>query len=311
MNDLNKKLTILLSSCDAYEDLWVPFFTLLKKYWDPANIQILLNTESKEFSFPGLDIQCVHCPGETRYGKRMLNALKKVKTPYVLSMLDDFFLRSPVDETRIRQIIDWMEADKNIVYFSCDPNQTYADWEVDKYPGFRRIPPGNSYVLSLQAAIWRTDQFIKYWPPNVNPWEWEMVTNAKTFMHFNHKFYCLTASGFPFFDYGHYQLGDIWGVFRGKWVIEDVGPLFEKEGIKVDFSQRGIYVPGEKKQLTRAETSEFKKVIRCLGWGDVPLFMLHCMFRRFRNLVKKPWEYDYFGFLTLVARMKFHKQYWE
>ena len=35
------------------------------------------------------------------------------------------------------------------------------------------------------------------------------------------------------------------GVFRGKWVMDDVQPLFEKEGIIVDFSKRGIYIKEE------------------------------------------------------------------
>lgn len=307
MSRLGKKLTILLSSCDAYEDLWLPFFTLLKKYWNPCDIQILLNTESKEFSFPGLEIECVHSPGEQRYGKRLLNALKKVKTPYVLSLLDDFFLRSPVDEARIRQIIDWMDDDKNIVYFNCDPNQTYADWDVDKYPGFRRLPPGNDYVLSLQGAIWRTDKFKKFWYPNLNPWEWEMITNIKTGRYSGYQFYCLTDSRFSFLDYGHYCMGDIWGVYRGKWVIEDVGPLFQKENISVDFTIRGIYTPGEKKQLTQEDTSQLKKVIRCLGWGDVPYFWMYCLFCKFRRIIGKPLEVNYFQFLTLTAIRKFSK----
>lgn len=307
MTQLSKKLTILLNTCDAYEDLWIPFFTLLKRYWISADIQIVLNTESKDFSFPGLDIQCVHSPGEQRYGKRMLNALKKIKTPYVLSMLDDFFLRFPVNEARIQQIIDWMEADRNIVYFNCDPNQTYADWEVDKYPGFRRIPNGNDYVLSLQGAIWRTEKLKKFWLPNVNPWEWEMITNIKTGRYSTYKFYCPTGSEFSFLDYGHHCLGDIWGVYRGKWVIDDVGPLFQKENISVDFTIRGIYAPGEKKQLTQEDTSQIKKIIRCLGWGDVPLFWMYCLFSKYRCMVRKPLEVNYFQFLTRTAKRKFYK----
>ena len=31
------------------------------------------------------------------------------------------------------------------------------------------------------------------------------------------------------------------GVFRGKWVIDDVKPLFEEHGINIDYSIRGEY----------------------------------------------------------------------
>ena len=119
---LKEQLTILVNTCDAYEDLWVPFFTLLKKYWDPDGIRILLNTESKDFSFNGLKIECVHSLGEKRYGQRMLNALKQVKTKYVLLLLDDFFLRNPVDVDRIAQMVRWMQEDSGIACFNCDLN---------------------------------------------------------------------------------------------------------------------------------------------------------------------------------------------
>ena len=176
---LGQNLTILVCSCDSYQDLWIPFFTLLKKYWDPKDIQILLNTESYDFPFDGLDITVVHSPCEKNYGQRMLNALSCVNTKYVLPLLDDFFLRSPVDENRIREIIRWMDEDSNIAYFNCDSTEVYADWEINRYPGFRRIPPGNRYIFNMQAAIWRTNILKKCWLPNVSPWEWEMLSNTK------------------------------------------------------------------------------------------------------------------------------------
>ena len=69
---LKDKLTILVCSCDRYEDLWIPFFTLLRKYWGSKDVRILLNTESLGFSFDGLEIECVHAPGEKYYGQRLV-----------------------------------------------------------------------------------------------------------------------------------------------------------------------------------------------------------------------------------------------
>ena len=41
------RMTMLVNSCDAYEDLWQPFFTLLKRYFAPLDMRILLNTDRK------------------------------------------------------------------------------------------------------------------------------------------------------------------------------------------------------------------------------------------------------------------------
>ena len=55
MNDTNwqSRVTLLVNSCDAYADLWQPFFTLLTRYFVPLPDEILLNTETKEFHLDG------------------------------------------------------------------------------------------------------------------------------------------------------------------------------------------------------------------------------------------------------------------
>lgn len=243
-NRLSDKVTVLVNSCDAYADLWYPFFTLLKKYWQPKDLPILLNTETLEYSLDGLNIRCVH-PTDPKvpYGERMLQALSKVETDYVIPLLDDFFLREPVDQNQIATIIQWMENDTDIVYFNCDCTPVYEDWEKDIYPGYKRIPWGNDYTLNMQAAIWRTEKLKSYWRPNVSPWEWEVYCNLRGALNKHEKFYCATTPDSGFCRYGFNPDG--MGVFRGKWVMSDVAPLFEKEGISVDFSKRGEYIPEE------------------------------------------------------------------
>ncbi len=256
--NLKDELTILVCSCDAYEDLWNPFFTLLKKYWPFRDVPIMFNTESKSFSFDGLDIECIHSPSEKRYGKRMLNALSTIKTKYVLLLLDDFFLRKPVLEESIFQIINWMDTDENIAYFSCEPSPTYTSYEVNKYPGFKRIPPASDYTLNMQAAIWRTKALKEFWRPSATPWEWETIYNPLILKYPKYKFYCPIHPKNSFLDYGHYAYGDIWGVYRGKWVVKDVEPLFKKENIKVDYLSRGIYP--EKRGLKSESTDTLSSI---------------------------------------------------
>lgn len=307
---LQDKLTILVCSCDKYEDLWTPFFTLLKKYWDTDGIKIILNTETKGFSFDGLDIQCVHTEKAMSYGARMLNALSHIRTKYVLALLDDFFIRSTVDNARLEQIINWMEADSDIVYFNCDINKTYIDWEVDKYPGFRRIPPGNDYILSMQAAIWRTNQLKKHWRPDVTPWEWELLCNVLPSKRADLKYYCVTDLKYSFIDYGYNPDG--MGVFRGKWVIEDVKPLFEREGIMVDYTKRGIYNASEPHQIiSNAEDrkSRYSRIYRCLGWQDVLKYFLFLKWCKVKRILGMPVpHYNYFKHLQDRAKVNFLKK---
>ena len=81
----------------------------------------------------------------------MTDALREVKTEYTLLLLDDFFLRRPVDIARLADIVRWMDADRDIVYFNSDVTAAVCDLEVDRYPGYRRLPAGNRYTLNLLA----------------------------------------------------------------------------------------------------------------------------------------------------------------
>ena len=55
----SENITIVVNTCDAFEDCWVPFFTLLKTYWPSCSIKMLLTTFEKNFTFKGLDIDCL------------------------------------------------------------------------------------------------------------------------------------------------------------------------------------------------------------------------------------------------------------
>lgn len=306
---LKNDITILVCSCDAYEDLWMPFFTLLKRYWSPLDIHIIFNVESKDFSMDGLDIQCVHSKGEKRYGQRMLNALSHVKTKYVFTLLDDFFLRQPVNEERIKQIVSWMEDDENIVYFNCDIYGTYVDYEVGKYPGFKRIPPASYYMLNMQPAIWRTEILKSFWYSDVSPWEWETIFNLLTIDYPQYKFYSAISVEDVFFDYGYKKFGEWFGVCRGKWVIEDVGPLFEKEKIDVDFSIRGIYSRKEPAAKSPKKRYEFlrncKHFWQIRHWYEFPLFLGYEMRRMAIMTFKKIPVDDYFSYILMKKQERF------
>jgi hypothetical protein len=64
----NNFCTIIVNSCDAYDDTWYPFFKLLKKYWPNCKFPIVLNTETKKFEYEGLDIKVINLP--KKYQKR-------------------------------------------------------------------------------------------------------------------------------------------------------------------------------------------------------------------------------------------------
>lgn len=310
--NIKEKVSVLVCSCDSYEDLWYPFFKLFKKYWTLQEVDIYLNTESKNFSFEGLTIKGIHPENKNAlYGERMLYALSRIETEYVILFLDDFFLRKEVDSEHIMQIIQWMDEEKDIVCFNQDCLKTYADWEVDKYPGYRRLPWGTDYTLNMQVAVWRRDKFIKYWKKNVSPWEWEEYCNALTYSRTKDKFYGLTSYTNSFCDYGFNIKG--MGVYHGKWVIDDVAPLFEKEKISVDFSVRGVYDSDKIANIQIDNDVDHNELVKKrLGYAFWIDYCWFCLKRRGLKKIRttrKRMFYHYMDYLQENAKKMFMRRY--
>lgn len=248
--NLSEKLTVLVCSCDAYEDLWYPFFKLFNKYWGNYPCRIILNTETKKYEYENLNIECFsfYEDNNVKYGERFLRHIEEIKTPYTLILLDDFFIRENVDEKRLTEIVSWLEADESIATFNFDAVKDNYNTKSE-YNGFvkrARIAP---YKLNMQAGIWRTDCLKELWRKNDSPWTWEIYGNSRTFDD-KYKFYCLESLNNTPINYGYNVNG--MGVFRGKW-CDDVPPLFEKEMISVDFSRRGFYSPEEEQKSIQGD----------------------------------------------------------
>lgn len=232
MNDC----TIVVNSCDAYEDLWLPFFTLLKRRWPDCPYPVLLNTESREFHLDGLDIRRAAlqgAPASLSWSDRLRQTLKQVDTPFVLLLLDDFFLESPVDTERFAQCLAWMKNDAKLACFSFVPT-IWPNVEDGKYPGFQRRPRRAAYTANCQAGLWRTKTLLKLLRRKENLWEFEEYATIRA-NHTNLEFYAAAKDAPLIMDYDWRPGG---AVHRGKWT-RHVPQLLQEIGVPMDLSLRG------------------------------------------------------------------------
>ena len=239
---LSNELSIFVCTCDSYEDLWDPFFFLISKYWNLQDYQIILNTETKNYNYMGLDIS-THPRKTKRYGERFLYNLNFIKMQYTLLLLDDFFIRRNVDEKEILSIVNFMNNNPDVAAVCFNENAYSCD--DGKLPGYSRINRFAPYKLNMQAGIWRTSTLKSLWKNNDNPWRWEIFVN-----------FCVLNNNYVFYSINDYEKSPIYygyktdgmGVYRGKWVVDDVDPLFKKHGIEIDYTIRGIYKKSEEAQ---------------------------------------------------------------
>lgn len=230
-------VSILVNSCDSYDDLWLPFFTLLEKYW-PNHPQTYISVETKKVQFE--NIITLNDNISSTWGSRFKNALKRIDSDYVIILLDDFFIREAVDENRIYNSLQFLKNnDRASVFYYLDTGPLFRKQFLDdkKYSEYELASKNAWYKLNLQAALWKKDDLISYINDFDTPWSWEML--GTKYLKTNKDFYYLKPNSKSVINYGFKSTG--MGVFRGKWVKSDVYQLFNDEKIDVDYSKRGFY----------------------------------------------------------------------
>lgn len=237
---MKSKFTIFVSSSDAYEDCWIPFFTLLDKYWPNCSLPIVLNTNTKEFSYPGLNISCPMVSARSgrklAWGARLKKSLEFVQDDIILFMLDDYFIQSPVVVDKVEELVELMEKDDLthiMLYPIPGPNH------MSQFPMLVERGQRAEYRFSFQVGLWRKERLSYYLREHEDPWHAERWGTRRAWT-VKDSFFCLDKSNFekngPIIDY--LVTG---GLVGGKWVGEEVVSLFEDNSIEVDFSGRSFY----------------------------------------------------------------------
>ncbi|MDY0198946.1 MAG: glycosyltransferase family A protein, partial [Tenuifilaceae bacterium] len=215
-------MDLVVMTCDAYQDTWEAFFKLKDKYWD-CKYDTYLVTETKDCPYS----KTIKTTGA--WTKRLREALEQLDNEYVIFMLDDFFLRSKVDQERIDGIIK--HFDSNTAVFNTERYNLSKTTEKSVY-GFKNRQNKQMYLCSCQPSIWNREKLISLLQQDMTPWEWETQI-----LDSEYKFYI--NKGDTIFDIGYYEDKKPWAIVQGKWATE-CRELFKKEKIKVDFYERGF-----------------------------------------------------------------------
>lgn len=230
--------TLLVNSYDGGEDLWEGFFTALTDRWPELDLPIVLNTESKSYTFPGLEIQTfgLYSPGEKiPWGKRMIDTLKRIDSEFVLFFLEDFWLDAPVDDAYFRECLQKMQENPDVAVLSFQ--RTHGPNIRDgRFERFEKRPQKAEYRFNCQAALWRRERLIKFMRPFESPWDWEIFGSVRS-ARYHDGFYTLIEGMEQVFSYDLKHGG---AIHRGKWNKEVVDPFIERYNLHIDFSKRGF-----------------------------------------------------------------------
>ena len=243
--------TLLLSTYDGGEDLWEGFFKALSVQWPEMDLPIVMNTETKQYSYQNYNIISSNITGNKNipWGERLRRTLAKIHTEYTLLFLEDFWLRERVDDAFFRQTIEWMNQNPDVANFSFYPCMPGTNIDDGKFERFERRPRKCEYKLNCQVGIWRTKELLGFIRSHESAWDWEMYGSVRA-ERYQQKFYSLKSDAPLVFNYGDNTKGCI--VRKGKWVEDAVLPMAKLYNLNIDYSIRGFSdVAAEKKELQR------------------------------------------------------------
>ena len=233
---MKDKVAILVNSCDKYESVWDPFFTFFQKSWRDCPYKIYLNTELKTYHNNHVKVEVLNCTKKVGWSLRLKRALKRIKSKYIIFLLEDFFLLEKVNQKELDRTISIMEKDSRISVIDFE----YVE-RIKGYPtlfeGYEQRDVNSMYLLNCQAAIWRRKDLIRFLSPYEDPWQFEMYGSHRVKLY-NRKFLRRSAQTPKIFHY-NINVEDGYGLYGGKWLNSNK-KLFETEGIKVNFEILGF-----------------------------------------------------------------------
>jgi hypothetical protein len=259
----SNQVTILVNSTDSFRDCWNPFFKLFKNYWSNCPYKIVLNTDTKTFSYPGLNIESSQVSIERpeqrlSWSDCLIRCLDKIESKYILYLQEDYFLNTPVDTEMLDRFLTIMKEEdySHIRIMELGGSEPYE--KETKYPLLWKLPQKANYRIGLQAGLWKTERLRFYLQPGESGWQFERAGTLRA-KKVEDSFYCQNM------DYFNRQGKYIFpykatGIVKGKWFEPAVVDLFQQHNIEVDYSVRGFYQLNHQQRLVNNIRKQARKL---------------------------------------------------
>jgi hypothetical protein len=236
--------SILVNTSDGFEDCWEPFFCLFNIHWSNCDFPIILNTEKKNWSCQGVNVQCSQVQLRSNlqrsltWSECLLAVLAQVSTPLVLYLQEDYFLERTVNNRLILDMAEIMLADSSIAHIGLTNFGTHGPFEDTSDKRLWKITRDARYRVCTQAGLWRTASLQSYLLPHENGWMFEIFGTRRARLR-NERFLTLNRDLFGAPPASAIQYIHT-GIVKGRW-HPAVQSLFARYGINVDYGKRGFH----------------------------------------------------------------------
>lgn len=218
---LKEKCAILVVSCDAYKDLWIPFFTLYNHFWSERICDTYLLTN---YLTPNIDgINVINIGEDLSWSDNILNAIETLPHDYVFLFLEDLMLCKNVNNTEFNSLLKWaIENDVNYLRFnpSTEPDKRFND-----QVGI--VSKGTLYRASVVVSLFKKQVLKDLLVKGENAWKFETFGTIRSDKY--DKFYSTYRNYFPILN----------TVIKGVWEYKAYKTL-QSLGVPLDIASRRV-----------------------------------------------------------------------
>lgn len=219
---------MLVTSCDGYHDVEGPFIELWHRNWPDCPFETVLVSET--LSSPGFDRVILTGRGKT-WCQMLAEALEQISSPFVLMLMNDYFLEGKVDTSLfLKRLDEARRYDAANLRLMPKPPGRKAWLDTD----LMEMPKDTAYCVTCQAGIWNREYLLSLARRNKSAWEFERYGS---YMVGDEPRPLLTTRSqeFPFVD----------AVHKGCWERPAL-ELLRKYGVEYDGGRR---LPGLKQRF--------------------------------------------------------------
>ncbi len=225
--DQQTRCSIIVSSCDAYQDCWEAFFTTFFRYWPGCPFPVYLI--SNYLTYPDNRVQTISLGRDQGWADNIREALKQINTPYFIYFSEDVFLKKQVDNLRILSLLSLVENEK-VAYLRLYPVPG-PDLPYKNLKEVGEIKRGAPYRTSLMTAIWDKEIFNNLLVKGENAWQMELDGSIRS-NKIKEPFLSVPSNNKAVDQYAT-------AIKKGTWFYDAV-IWCEREGIKIDRQRRPI-----------------------------------------------------------------------
>ncbi len=220
-------VAILVVSCDAYRDLWEPFFRCFFKYWPDCPYQVYLGANSA--TYPDARVRTLTVGADVDYSSNLVAMLQRIEAPWVITWIEDRALGARVDTLRLADLVAAAQ-EQGAGFLKLIASHPYAIPD-DPAQEIGEIPKGTRYRVCMTVALWNKQVLLRLLRPGETAWQIERQGSERS-NHFIEGFWSLSAG-----IKDNPPISDVHLIIKGR-LVRDARTFLTREGLSDLLKQR-------------------------------------------------------------------------